>query len=90
MCSQSPSKLDADALQLDAEEAAAKRASPLADPAKRRAMLRDVDALRRAWTAAAPEAKRRIVGHLASAVRIVAGEGPAFVWRTAEELAEFG
>lgn len=82
-------KLDAEGTRLDGEEQAARRPSPLADPKTRRAALRGVGAIRRAWTRASPEARREIVRQLASAARI--GEGPPrFDWRSAAELAERG
>ena len=81
-------RLDGELLRLDAEEAAGRRQSPLADPAARRAALRELGAIRRAWTSATPAAKRQITSHLVVAVHLVAGAAPVFSWRSAEELAE--
>lgn len=81
-------KLDAELVRLDGADAATRRPDPLADPGRRRAMLREVGAIRRAWASARPEAKRRIVGHLATAARMAAGQAVSFVWRTTEELAD--
>jgi hypothetical protein len=80
-------KLDASILQIDGEEHAANRPSPLNEPKARRAVLREVGAIRKAWGRATPEAKRKIVGHLAESALLVAGKPCAFVWRSAEELA---
>jgi len=81
-------KLDAEALRIDGEEQAATRPSPLADAGARRAVLREVGAIARAWGKARPEARREIVGHLASAARVSSDKAPRFVWRSAEELLE--
>ena len=81
-------KLDIDALRIDGEEQEALRPSPLADEGARRAVLREVGAIARAWRKAAPEARREIVGHLASAARVTPDKPPIFVWRAAEELRE--
>lgn len=81
-------KLEAEVLRLDAEEAAAKRPNPLADAAKRRAVLAEVGRVALAWSLATPEAKRRIAGHLATEVRMEAGKPCASTWRSAEELSE--
>jgi hypothetical protein len=81
-------KLDAEALQLDGREAASRKTSPLADPAARRAVLRTVAGIRRAWSKATPEERRRIVNILATKARLAAGKPPAIEWRAAEELAD--
>jgi len=81
------SKLDKEALRIDGEEHAAKRTSPLADATVRRAKLREVGAIAKAWSRATPEERRSIVGHLVTKVAIEAGKVPRFVWRSAEELA---
>jgi hypothetical protein len=80
-------KLDAALLQLDGEEHAARQPSPLASAKVRRSVLREVGTIRKAWARATPEARRKIVTHLAKSARIVAGRPCEFVWRTAEELA---
>jgi DNA invertase Pin-like site-specific DNA recombinase len=80
-------KLDAALLQVDGEELAATRPSPLSTEKVRRAVLREVGAIRKAWHGATPEARRKIVGHLAESALIVAGKPCEFVWRAAEELA---
>ena len=80
-------KLDAALLQVDGEEHAATRPSPLGTEKVRRAVLREVGAIRKAWVGATPEARRKIVGHLAVSALLVAGKPCEFVWRTAEELA---
>jgi site-specific DNA recombinase len=80
-------KLDAEALRIDGEEQAALRPSPLSDPSTRRSVLREVGAIARAWARALPEARREIVGHLATAARIAPGQVPWLVWRSPEELA---
>ena len=79
-------KLDAQGLKLDALEHA-RRTSPLDDPKTRRAALREVGAIAKAWGLATPEERRRIVGHLATAAALTKGEAPRFTWRSAEELA---
>jgi len=79
-------KLDADILHIDGEEQAATRPNPLADASARRAVLREVGAIASAWGKARPEARREIVGHLASAARLSRGKAPGFVWRSAGEL----
>jgi hypothetical protein len=80
-------KLDAALLQLDGEEYAATRPNPLGTEKVRRAVLREVGVIRKAWRGATPEARRKIVGHLAASVLLVAGKPCAFVWRSAEQLA---
>jgi hypothetical protein len=80
-------KLDAALLRLDGEEHAAKQPSPLASEKVRRSVLREVGTIRKAWARATPEARRKIVTHLAESALIVAGKPCEFVWRTAEELA---
>ncbi len=55
-------KLDALALQVDAEEHAVSRPSPLATPEARRSALREVGVIRKAWGKATPEARRRSWG----------------------------
>jgi site-specific DNA recombinase len=81
-------KLQAEQLRLDALEAEHARPAPLGDPATRRAALGRVGAIRTAWALASGAMRREIVGHLATACRLVQGEPPVFVWRTAEQLAE--
>jgi hypothetical protein len=82
-------KLDALALHLDGEEHAATRPSPLATEQVRRAVLREVGAIRNAWRRATPEARRKIVGHLVESALLVSGKPAEFVWRSAEELASY-
>jgi hypothetical protein len=81
-------RIDADALRIDGDEQAALRPSPLADARARRALLREVGVISKAWAKARPEERRTIVGHLASAARVAPGKAPGFVWRPAEELHE--
>lgn len=81
-------KIDDETRRLDADEQAAQRPSALTDPRTRRATLREVAAIRRAWTRAQPEARREIVRHLAISAGLVVDKAPAFVWRSAEQLAE--
>jgi hypothetical protein len=81
-------RLDADALRIDGEEQATLRPSPLGDPGARRAVLREVGAIARAWGKASPEARREIVGHLAMSAKLKRGKPLRFVWRPAEELLE--
>ena len=66
------------------------RTSPLADAAVRRSTLREVGAITQAWGRATPEAKREIVGHLATAARLAVGKRCAFSWRSAADLADRG
>ncbi len=80
-------KLDAAVLQVDAEEHAASRPSPLESTKVRRSVLREVGIIKRAWGRATPEARRKIVGHLVESALLVAGKPCEFVWRSAEELA---
>jgi DNA invertase Pin-like site-specific DNA recombinase len=80
------SKLDAEALRIDGEEQAALRPSLLADAGARRAVLREVGVIAKAWGKATLEKRREIVGHLAVSVRIATGKRPRFAWRPAEEL----
>jgi DNA invertase Pin-like site-specific DNA recombinase len=81
-------KLDAEALRIEGEEQAALRPNPLAEADARRAVLREVGAIAKAWRKAAPEARREIAAHLATAARVAAGKAPVFAWRPAEELLE--
>jgi len=81
-------KLDATATQLDAEEDAALKSSPLAAPAARKLMLARVRAIRVAWSRATAADKRVTVGQLAHAVQLAAGGPCGFEWRTADELGE--
>lgn len=83
-------KLDAESVKLDGLEAAVAKASPLADPVTRRAVLRTVAGIRRAWSKATPEERRKLVGLLANEARLLAGKLPVFVWRSAEELLDVG
>jgi site-specific DNA recombinase len=76
-------RLDAERLRLDAAEASVPRP---ADPAARRAALRHLGALRRAWTGASPSERREIAGRLARSVGLAAGRLPVFAWRPAVEL----
>jgi DNA invertase Pin-like site-specific DNA recombinase len=80
-------KIDAQVLALDAQAAAASKPAPLADPGARRAALRDVGAIAKAWRKATPEERRTIVGHLATSAKIAPGR-LAFTWRSAAEMAE--
>lgn len=80
-------KLDAETLRLEAEEQAARRTSPLVDAKVRRAALREVGAIAKAWKLATPQERRAIVRHLAVSVTLAKGEPPRFTWRSAEELA---
>ena len=79
-------KLDAESLRIDGEEQAIMRPSRLADASARRAVLREVGAIARAWSKARPEARREIVEHLAIAARVAPDKAPRFVWRSPEEL----
>ena len=81
-------KLDTEALRIDGEEQAALRPSPLADVSARRAALREVGTIAKAWRKAPAKARREIAGHLATAVRIAVGNAPVFTWRPTEELLE--
>jgi DNA invertase Pin-like site-specific DNA recombinase len=80
-------KLDGQGLELDAIEAAQRRPSPLANEKTRRSVLRNVDQIRRAWTAAPPSTQRAIVSRLIRAARMAAGVDLHVDWRTVEELA---
>jgi hypothetical protein len=82
------SKLDAEMLRIDGDEQESLRPNPLADVAVRRAVLREVGAIARAWATAKPEARRQIVGHLAVAARIAPKRAPKFAWRSPKELRE--
>jgi hypothetical protein len=79
-------KVDEQLLKIDADEQASKKLSPLADPKVRRAILKEVGTIRRAWRSAKPEARREIVGHLVASVRMATGAEPKVHWRTPEEL----
>ncbi|MGA2450581.1 MAG: recombinase family protein [Polyangiaceae bacterium] len=79
-------KLDDDALKIDAAEQEAKRLMPTLDRKARRETLRSVNVIARAWKLAKPEARRELVGHLATQARIAQGHRPAFTWRPVEEL----
>ena len=80
------SKIDAELLHIDGLMAAASRTSPMADSKTRRATLGQVAVLKKAWAQADPTVRREIVTLLASEARLVAGQPPVMVWRTAEEL----
>lgn len=80
-------KLDAAMVQIDGEEHAATRPSALESSETRRAVLREVGTIRKAWGKATPEARRKIVGHLVESALLVAGKPAEFVWRSAEDLA---
>jgi hypothetical protein len=79
--------VDAERLRLDADEQAANAVNVLHSVAVRRSLLRDLKAIRMAWTSATPEEQRAIVGELCSEVHIAKGRDPRFVWRSAEEMA---
>lgn len=80
-------KLDAELMRLEAEESAANRPDALAEPKVRREMLREMDALAKAWRRARPELRRALVNQLCSAVKLVAGQEPRPVWRSLADLA---
>jgi hypothetical protein len=44
------------------------------------------DGIAKAWRLATAEARREIVGHLATLARMASGKPLRFTWRTAEEL----
>jgi hypothetical protein len=79
-------KLDDEALRLEADEEARRRTNPLATAAVRRAALREVGAIARAWAKASAVAKRAIVRNLASAARVSADGTCVFTWRPVEDL----
>jgi DNA invertase Pin-like site-specific DNA recombinase len=83
-------KLDADTLKIDSAEQAAKKTNPIDEPEVRRSTLRRVRAIRLAWSKATPAERRAIVGHLATAAKIAAGEPCSFVWRDVGELSREG
>jgi DNA invertase Pin-like site-specific DNA recombinase len=80
-------KLDAERLRVDADEQEAATTSVLASADVRRALLREITAVRIAWSHATESERRELVGLLASSVRLAKGRAPVPVWRTAEELA---
>jgi site-specific DNA recombinase len=80
-------KVDDHMLKIEAAEEASKRTSPLADKKIRRAILKEVGVIKRAWRSASPQARREIVGHLATAASMAQGKTLRFQWRSAEELA---
>lgn len=81
-------RLDAMAMKVEAARAKASKPDALVDAAARRAALRDVREVERAWRHATRVQKRKLVGLLASSVGLAAGREPEFVWRSASELAE--
>jgi len=75
-------KLDAERMKLDAEEARARVQSPQ----ERRAALRAVEALRKAWRRAPPDLRRRIARVLMTECRISSSAPPDPQWCSAESL----
>jgi hypothetical protein len=79
-------KLDVERTRLDALVQSARGPSPAA----LRATLAQVGQMAAAWRGAKPIARRSIVGALARAVRLAAGEAPAFDWIEPDELVRRG
>jgi DNA invertase Pin-like site-specific DNA recombinase len=77
-------RIDAELLRLRAADAPS---PPPTDQAARRAVLRDVVTLEKAWRRAGPPRRRAIVTALALSVGLTADEPPLPVWRTPQELA---
>lgn len=80
-------KLDAELLKLDAQEQAESVPSPLASPAIRRDLLREVKMVHLAWKKATPQERREFVNLLASSVKVAREREPVPAWRSAEDLA---
>lgn len=80
-------KLDAARLKLDAEDARARRVSPLEDEEVRHEVLREVGVIAKRWAKADAATRREIVGHLCTAMRLAANCAPRPVWRSNEALA---
>ena len=64
--------MDADLLKLKARP----KADPLAKPEIRRDVLRDVEAIERAWKNSGPQRRRKLVAALATAFKLQAGAPP--------------
>jgi DNA invertase Pin-like site-specific DNA recombinase len=73
-------------LELDAEDGAARRPSPLDDPKVRRELLRSVEQLATRWERAPAERRRQIVNVLAVEVALEAGQTPAAKWKNHDDL----
>lgn len=77
-------KLDTEVARLDAE---APTASPaLATPKARRAALRSLDMVEKAWGGANARTKREMVDAMATKALVAAHKAPVFEWRTLDEM----
>ena len=79
-------KLDDQVLKIEAQEQASKRTNPLVDATIRRAVLKEIGVIRRAWGSATPQARREIVGHLAAGAWMSKGKKLSFHWRNTQDL----
>ncbi|MBV9311574.1 MAG: recombinase family protein [Solirubrobacterales bacterium] len=77
-------KLDEERTRLEAESAPR---TPVSEEA-RRASLRDVAVLEKAWNSLGGERRRELVKGLVKQVFLAAGQAPRFEWMSASELAE--
>lgn len=76
-------KVDAERLRLDAEEGASSRQR---DPKVRRALLKELNQISRAWIGLGVEDKRRVASMLMSEVGIAADVDPKPAWHALERL----
>lgn len=76
-------RVDAELARLDAD-------TRQPAPADRRAVLRDVRTLRRAWERLRGEDRRAIVRQLCTEARLARGEAPVMTWRDTEKLGVSG
>jgi DNA invertase Pin-like site-specific DNA recombinase len=81
-------RIERELREIDAEEERVKRAEKATAPEARRALLERVDVLRAVWARMTAPERSRVLGLLASEVRLTAGASPEIVWRTTGELAE--
>lgn len=79
-------RLDADLARIEAEDEAHRPSRALATPKARRAALKAVGAIERAWAKAPPKTRRLIVEQLATRVAIAVHETPVFEWRSIDEM----
>ncbi len=79
-------KIEAEIGRLEVHAAQAERAARAREPAARREVLAEVDAIRRAWGRATVAERREIVRRLARSIRLEAGAAPRVEWVPLEDL----
>lgn len=79
-------RLDGERGKLERARDAEQRSRAAATPRARRALLRDLEALRAAWDEATVPVRRQILARLAARIVLGAEGAPVVQWRSAEDL----